>query len=867
MPLRGALVTGVLLLILVLLLPSSLGAARGASAASGAPHAGILTPRGSPPARFGPNSRVFVSPPGRAPPTPPVPGNTVDEPAPTGISDIGMTGTGTSTPYTTSDFIGIADISQLSTYDTTLADYGFPDTALSLQLNVIVTFTVAGTPYQFWIQNVVSLDSSDNNFQMINNIWNFSSGSGAMDSSSVQGNGTVYDGGGYNFYEDNAPLGQAGNNVDLTYPSIIQVRVHASVVAGTPYVAFGYEDGYGWQWYDNASFPFAKGVSSALFRVDGTQTTGLGLPYDAEWVLGGPGSGSQTIATQMNAKFSLEYWDGVNYESIPNAYAYGEDTAEGISQINVANSVNDLNGSLGAHLTLHDTFGAGSLGLVYDRSFSSFVNLSTSLSSGNLSINGTTSMAFHGGPINLTLAPGTYRFDVEVGGLVYATGTGTLLAGGYLAIDLTAAETFLTTISSEGLTGVDAWSITVAGTLLTTTPSGAISLVEANGTYPFTVGGVSGWRSSPASGTIEVAQADQELVIHWQHGVFVVTFTEDGLPAGTGWNITVNGTRLSSSTTNVSSFSENGEIQFHVESVPGWQPNPPSGTIDVDGANVNLTINWTQVTYTASIVETGLPAGTVWTLEFDGTAIPSGSPLIHLVLPNGSYQYSVLGIAGFSALPRSSLLTVDGSNLTQLVSWSVVQYTVTFRAVGLPPDVYWQVTVRGQNLSSTDPSQTLVVPNGSYPYSIAAGDEYAPSLASGAAIVDGKSVSVNSTFGLLPGILSGVVAPGTAQLVLGANQSVPIVNGNYSLRLAPGTYLLTATDPGYAPFAENVTVPAGQSLTVNVVLQALPVPAHIGVAPSSGLSASELTLGLLVGVAAVGIALVLAARRRRTAAR
>ena len=63
--------------------------------------------------------------------------------------------------------------------------------------------------------------------------------------------------------------------------------------------------------------------------------------------------------------------------------------------------------------------------------------------------------------------------------------------------------TYAVTFSEGGLTSGTSWSVTLNGsTLSSTTPT--ITLQEVNGSYAFTVGTVSGYSSSPSSGTVKV---------------------------------------------------------------------------------------------------------------------------------------------------------------------------------------------------------------------------------------------------------------------------------------------------------------------------------------------------------------------------
>jgi len=74
---------------------------------------------------------------------------------------------------------------------------------------------------------------------------------------------------------------------------------------------------------------------------------------------------------------------------------------------------------------------------------------------------------------------------------------------------------------------------------------------------------------------------------------YLVTFTESGLPSGTSWSITLNGTTKSSTTNTITFSVPNGTYSYVVESVSGYTASPSSGTITVNGANIEKAVTFT----------------------------------------------------------------------------------------------------------------------------------------------------------------------------------------------------------------------------------------------------------------------------------
>jgi subtilase family serine protease len=83
---------------------------------------------------------------------------------------------------------------------------------------------------------------------------------------------------------------------------------------------------------------------------------------------------------------------------------------------------------------------------------------------------------------------------------------------------------------------------------------------------------------------------------------YTVTFTESGLPSGTSWSVTFNGNTKSSTTTTISYTGiANGSYSYTVGSVSGYTASPSSGTITVNGANVNQAITFTASSSTTTV--------------------------------------------------------------------------------------------------------------------------------------------------------------------------------------------------------------------------------------------------------------------------
>ncbi|MEM4058869.1 MAG: hypothetical protein QXZ12_09185, partial [Thermoplasmata archaeon] len=234
-----------------------------------------------------------------------------------------------------------------------------------------------------------------------------------------------------------------------------------------------------------------------------------------------------------------------------------------------------------------------------------------------------------------------------------------------------------------------------------------------------------------------------------------VTFTESGVPSGTTWSVTFNG-NTKSSTTNTISFTgiANGTYSYSVGVVSGYTANPSSGTIIVNGANVNQAITFSLVTYTVTFTESGLPSGTTWYVNITNgptSGAITGSSY-SFSLSNGTYSYTIATVNKiYSPSPSSGSFTVNGANVNQAITFSLVTYTVIFTESGLPSGSTWSVTLlgtafNGQYINSTLESSTGTItfnePNGSYTYTVHLPSGYTSSNAKGFVSVSGAPVSV-----------------------------------------------------------------------------------------------------------------------------
>jgi Divergent InlB B-repeat domain len=199
--------------------------------------------------------------------------------------------------------------------------------------------------------------------------------------------------------------------------------------------------------------------------------------------------------------------------------------------------------------------------------------------------------------------------------------------------------------NETGLPTGTSWSVSVNGE--TATSSGpSIALAEDNGSFTFLIvspiAGGPGVRyvATPLSGTFTVdAAAVVETVAFLQQ--FQLSASAD--PGADGSVYPGGGWFDADSTVSLSALAAPG---FQFTSWTGDGPgayagdaNPVSFTLQ--GPDVEQAHYWASATYPVAFVETGLPAGTDWTVTVNGLSNGTSGTTVGFNEPNGTYSFTV----------------------------------------------------------------------------------------------------------------------------------------------------------------------------------------------------------------------------------
>ncbi|MGC8497601.1 MAG: hypothetical protein ACP5NL_06370, partial [Thermoplasmata archaeon] len=167
---------------------------------------------------------------------------------------------------------------------------------------------------------------------------------------------------------------------------------------------------------------------------------------------------------------------------------------------------------------------------------------------------------------------------------------------------------------------------------------------------------------------------------------YTVAFTESGLASGTTWSTTFNGNTESSTSTTISYTGiADGSYSYSVGAVSGYTASPSSGTITVNGVNVNQAITFTAntppttnevyaiVNATSSNIYTyTLPESEEFTIN--GTSNVNANYVTLYLSGSGSVQFSIgTTLWGSNILPNTTVNVVNGK----------VWYTITIPTITL----------------------------------------------------------------------------------------------------------------------------------------------------------------------------------------
>ncbi|MGI0154932.1 MAG: hypothetical protein ACREDE_02185, partial [Thermoplasmata archaeon] len=304
---------------------------------------------------------------------------------------------------------------------------------------------------------------------------------------------------------------------------------------------------------------------------------------------------------------------------------------------------------------------------------------------------------------------------------------------------------------------------------------------------------------------------------------YSVTYSESGLPDGTSWAPTFAGLAESTNDGSLSFAEVNGSWSYSVAAPLGYLASPSSGVVRETGASQTVLLSFSSRAYSLTFTESGLPRGTSWSVDLNGTTNSSMGATIGFFEPNGTYPFTVIPVSPYTAEPSSGSLAVRGGPVQdEPIVFSIAKRTlfpVNFTETGLPSGTSWYVSFAGVKNASTTDRVGFLSENGTFSYAVGAVSGYTAIPSSGMLHVDGGGVSVAVAFSVAPTpIPTYRVAFTETGLTTGTTWSVTLngtttssalesigftePNGSYPFRVGPLTGYASTTAAG----ASTITV-------------------------------------------------------------
>jgi pimeloyl-ACP methyl ester carboxylesterase len=426
--------------------------------------------------------------------------------------------------------------------------------------------------------------------------------------------------------------------------------------------------------------------------------------------------------------------------------------------------------------------------------------------------------------ITIALTNGTYPFSVGpiAGYAVSAAATLTVNGSSVVVpVPFLRLTPFQVIFSETGLVA-GSWNLTVDGSNFSSGIGISIALNLTNGTYAYVAEGPTEY-VSPPSGNVTVAGVPLAVLLAFTpEPPSNVTFTEQGLPAGTAWAVTLNGTMASSTLPAIPFEVPEGQYAYSIGSVPGYLSSS-GGVLMVDASSAQVVVPFLVALYNLTFDEVGLPPGAGWNVTIGPATLSTLGSSISWMLPNGTYAYRAQSSDSYHASNGST--TLQGAPATVSVSFAPnPTFAVSFHESGLPSQTTWGVDVNAGTDSGSGSSIVVLLPNGTFPFSFAAVPGY--SAGSGGSITVAGSPEVrNVTFAKLTlytvtftetGLPSasrwGVTVGGSVLSATAKSVSTSLASGVYPYQVSP--------PPGYATSSTgSVTVSSSsQKVAVAFVL-------------------------------------------------
>jgi subtilase family serine protease len=315
----------------------------------------------------------------------------------------------------------------------------------------------------------------------------------------------------------------------------------------------------------------------------------------------------------------------------------------------------------------------------------------TGLSSGNwyVNISRSSECASAGSDLAYFLPNGSYSYNVSSIDPHYAADPsyGKIIVNGSMSVNISFKfSKFTTSFNQIGLPAGMTWSIEIYNSTRSlvshNSSSTSIQFILVNGSYSYLASSTnSDYKPVNGRGTFLVSGNNSSSIrIDFSPVLYNESFSEVGMPAGY-WYITVINSSgksfiASSNSSNITVELMNGTYTYRAGTANRIYFNSSTGTVMLSGGNP-LTIIIKLHRYLVPVIfnETGLPAGTAWSVTFGNQTLTSSNSTILFYVSNSTLLFTVLKVTGFYAAPSNGSLSVYGQKITKSIDFSANRQT------------------------------------------------------------------------------------------------------------------------------------------------------------------------------------------------
>jgi gliding motility-associated-like protein len=448
-----------------------------------------------------------------------------------------------------------------------------------------------------------------------------------------------------------------------------------------------------------------------------------------------------------------------------------------------------------------------------------------------VTINGENYTTDENGQVTIELPDGEYDYTVEADG--YNDFTGTITVGGedvdeavIMIAEQEETHTVTITVVDENGDPIEGATVTINGEEYVTDENGQVTLELPNGEYDYTVT-IDGYDDFTGTITVGGEDVDETVTMTTEtHTVTITVVDENGDPIA-GATITINGeTYTTDENGQVTLELPNGEYDYTV-TIDGYEDF--TGTITVDGENVDETITMITETHTITITvldENGDPIeGAIVTIDGE-EYVTDENGQVTLELPNGEYDYTVT-IDGYDDF--TGTITVGGEDMDETITMTTETHTISITVVDENGDPIEgaTVTINGEEYVTDENGQvTLELPNGEYDYTVTIDgyDDFTGTITMGGEDVDEIVTMTTETHTITITVLDENDDPIAGAIVtINGETYTTDENGQVTVTLPDGTYNYTVVADGYHNNGGTITV-NGEDVeeTVNMVPETEP---------------------------------------------